>query len=117
MLLNFTYVYVRSQIGLDQQNHNFARASRFFNFCIFLYYCCSNATVKLPSFTFYGGREHKTDNSFPFLFQNLRLISTDATNVKKFLEKLNWFRRYSFLKCPYVSKNSNKMAGNSKIKA
>ena len=39
------------------------------------------------------------------------------TNVKKFLEKLNWFTRYSILKCPYVSKNSNKMAGNSKIKA
>ena len=65
-------------IGLDQQNHNFARASRFFNFCIFLYYCCSNATVKLPGFTFYGGRENKTDNSFPFHFLNLRLISTDA---------------------------------------
>ena len=78
----------KKTIDLDQQNHNFARASRFFNFCIFLYYCCSNATVKLPSFTFYGGREHKTDNSFPFLFQNLGLISTDAflathVNVRK----------------------------------
>ena len=39
------------------------------------------------------------------------------TNVKKILEKLNWFRRYSILKCPYVSKNSKKMAGNSKFKA
>ena len=39
------------------------------------------------------------------------------TNVKKILEKLNWFRRYSILKCPYVSKKSNKMAGNAKIKA
>ena len=38
-------------------------------------------------------------------------------NVKKFLEKLNCFRRYSTLKCNHVSKNSNKMAGNSKIKA
>jgi len=41
------------------------------------------------------------------------------TNVKNFLEKLNCFRRYSILKCTYnyVSKNSNKMAGNSRIKA
>ena len=42
------------------------------------------------------------------------------TNVKEFLEKFNnSFRRYSILKGTYmyVSKNSNKMAGNSKIKA
>ena len=39
------------------------------------------------------------------------------TNVKKNLEKLNSFRRYDISKCAYVSKNSNKMAGNSKIKA
>ena len=43
------------------------------------------------------------------------------TNVKEFLEKFNndCFRRYGVLKCTYmyVSENSNKMAGNSKIKA
>ena len=38
-------------------------------------------------------------------------------NCEKFLEKLNCIRRYSILKGTYVSKNSNKMAGNSKIKA
>lgn len=39
------------------------------------------------------------------------------TNVSHFLEKLNCLRGYGILKCTYVSKNSNKMAGNLKIKA
>ena len=30
-------------------------------------------------------------------------------NVKRILEKLNCFRRYSIVKRTYVSKNSNKM--------
>ena len=30
-------------------------------------------------------------------------------NVKRILEKFNCFRRYSIVKCTYVSKNSNKM--------
>lgn len=38
------------------------------------------------------------------------------TNVSRFLEKLNCLRRYGILKCTYVSKHSNKMAGNLKIK-
>ena len=44
-------------------------------------------------------------------------IDVIETNVKKFLKKFNCFRKYSILQCTYVSKNSNKMAGNSKIKA
>ena len=39
------------------------------------------------------------------------------TDVKNTLEKLSCVRRCSILKCAFVSKNSNKMAGNSKIKA
>ena len=39
------------------------------------------------------------------------------TNVKRLMEKVNCFRRCSILRCTYVSKNNNKMAGNSKIKA
>ena len=38
-------------------------------------------------------------------------IETSKENV---FEKLNCFRRCSILKCVYVSKNSNNMAGNSK---
>ena len=34
-----------------------------------------------------------------------------------FLENLPYFKRYGILKCTYVSENSNKKAGNSKIKA
>ena len=37
--------------------------------------------------------------------------------MKKFLQKLNWLMRYSILKFGFVSKNGNKMAGNSKFKA
>ena len=37
--------------------------------------------------------------------------------VKNFLQKVNWLMRYSILKFGFVSKNSNKMAGNSKFKA
>ena len=44
-------------------------------------------------------------------------IDVIETNVKKILKKLNCFRKYSILQCTYVSKNSNKMVGNSKIKA
>ena len=36
------------------------------------------------------------------------------TNVKKFWVKLSSFGRYGILKCAYVSKNSDKIEGNSK---
>ena len=49
-----------------------------------------------------------------------RLREHDGIGKKKcqkvFLETLNCCRRYSILKWAYVSKISNKMAGNSKIK-
>ena len=48
---------------------------------------------------------------------NFERTLRNRNKCEKILEKLNWFRRYSILKCPYISKNSNKMAGNSKIKA
>ena len=56
----------KKSTGLDwRQNNNFARASRF------LYIplpSLHDYDVKLPNFTFCGGREHKTD--FLFLFVN-----------------------------------------------
>jgi len=39
------------------------------------------------------------------------------SDVKKLFEKANCFKIYSILKGAFISKNSNKMAGNSKIKA
>ena len=41
----------KKAIALDKENNNFARASRFFAHFF---------AVKLPNFTFYGGREYKT---------------------------------------------------------
>ena len=48
------------------------------------------------------------------MFLILKECGLIETNVKKFWEKLNSFGRYGILKCAYVSKNSNKIEGNSK---
>ena len=48
---------VNKVVGLNKQNNNSARAARF------LYISLSSLhddDVKLPNFTLYGGREHKT---------------------------------------------------------
>ena len=57
--------------GLDKQNNNFARASRLF----FTFLCrhCQLRDMKLPNFTFCGGREHKTTTFF-FFFWTLILF-------------------------------------------
>ena len=52
---------VKTAIGLDKQNNNFACASNFF------FPSLHDYDVKVPNFTFCGGREHKTTNFF-FLF-------------------------------------------------
>ena len=54
----------KKAIGLDKQNNNFARASRFF-----LYISLPSLpdySVKVPEFTFCRGREHKTTTFFSF---------------------------------------------------
>ena len=51
-------------IGLDWQNNNFARVSHFF---VHFLPSLHDYGVKLPNFTFYGGREHMTTNFFFFL--------------------------------------------------
>ena len=48
------------------------------------------------------------------MFLILKECGLIETNVKKFWEKLNSSGRYGILKCAYVSKNSNKIEGNSK---
>ena len=54
----------KKAIGLDWQNNNFARASRFFEhfFKLSLHDC----NVKVPNFTFCRGREQKTTTFFFF---------------------------------------------------
>ena len=58
----------RTTIGLDRQNNNFARASRFF-----VHYLPSlhDYDVKTPNFTYGGGREHKTTTLFLFSWTSL----------------------------------------------
>ena len=51
-------------IGLDWQNNNFAPVSHFF---VHFLPSLHDYGVKLPNFTFYGGREHMTTNFFFFL--------------------------------------------------
>ena len=56
----------KKAVGLDYQNNNFARASRFF--VLFLAVVAhDDHIVKAPNFTFCRGREHKTTTFF-FLF-------------------------------------------------
>ena len=50
-------------VGLDWQNNNLARASRFLYISLPSLY---DYDVKIPSFTFCGGREHKTTTLFFF---------------------------------------------------
>ena len=52
----------KKAIGLDWQNNNFAPASRFF----FSLPSLHDYDVKMPNFTFFGGREHKTTTFFFF---------------------------------------------------
>ena len=69
-------------------------------------------------------RGHKIDTKIQISTNDLTnkywiLKEHDRTesDVKKLFEKANCFKRYNILKGAFVSKNSNKMAGNSKIKA
>ena len=54
------------------------------SFCIYLCRCCTNTTVKLPSFTFYGELEHKTTISVKrsFSFSELRYSFSESTPEK-----------------------------------
>ena len=54
----------KKAIGLDWQNNNFARTSRF----LLLFFCrrCTSATWNLPNLMFCRGREHKTKALFFF---------------------------------------------------
>ena len=55
----------KKTIGLDWQNNNIVCASRFF---VHFFAVTAHYNVKLPNFTFYGGREQKTTIFFFFLW-------------------------------------------------
>ena len=62
----------KKAIGFDKQNNNFARASRFF---VRFFAALHDNDVKLPNFTFSGGREHKTSTLFSFSWTSTLSIS------------------------------------------
>ena len=78
----------KKAVGLDRQNNNFARASRFlvhfFAVTTRLYH------VKVPNFTFCGGREHSRET---FLFFSSISIQSFIINSRKICRHLtNWTR-------------------------
>ena len=60
----------KKAIGLDWQNNNFARASRFF--CTFLSRCCTTTTWKCLISRFV--EDVNEDNKFLFLFLNFDTV-------------------------------------------
>ena len=73
----------RKAIGLDWQNNNFARASRFLYISL---QWLHDYDMKLPNFTFYGGRKHKT-TTFLFFFwtsiQSFRIQLEKIANIRR----------------------------------
>ena len=62
-------------------NNNFARASRS---CLYFFPLLHDYDVKLPNFTFFGGREHKTSISFCFCelrYSTLEFNSRKIANI------------------------------------
>ena len=83
------------------------------SFCFSIYALFLSFQVILSSNSWKGFQQFSSINVYEVLEVMLK-SRADTTTKAYVLEKLNWFRRYSILKCLYVSKNSNKMAGNSK---
>ena len=84
----------KKAVGLDRQNNNFARASRFlvhfFAVTTRLYH------VKVPNFTFCGGREHSRET---FLFFSSISIQSFIINSRKICKHLtNWIDGISSIK-------------------
>ena len=73
-------------IGLDWQNNNFAHASCTFNFLYISLQWLHDCDIKLPNFTFYGGRKHKT-TTFLFFFwtsiQSFRIQLEKIANMRR----------------------------------
>ena len=84
----------KKAIGLDWQNNNFARASHLF---VHFFAFTPRLRRKMPNFTFFAGREHKTttyfffswtsialQNSTPETIANIWRIERDGINAIKF---------------------------------
>ena len=73
-------------IGFDKQNNNFARTSRFF--AHFFLPSLHDYDVKMPDFTFYGGREHKTTIFFFFCELRYSLLEFNSLKIANKLKEL-----------------------------
>ena len=62
---------VTKATGLDWQNNNFARASRFYVH-FFSLLSLHDYDVKLPNFTFFEGREHRTTTFYLFSWTSIQ---------------------------------------------
>ena len=69
-------------IGLDWQNNNFARASRFFLPLLHDY------NVKVPNFTLWRGREHKATTIFFFSWTSIQSFRIQLQKICQHLT--NW---------------------------
>ena len=77
----------KKAIGLDWQNNNFARASRFFSLPSLHGY-----NVKMPNFTFCRGHENKTTINFS-LFPNLNTVFYTRKICQHLTNWTSWNKR------------------------
>ena len=73
-------------IGLDKQNNNFPRASRFF---LHFFAVTANYDFKLPNFTFCGGSTHKTTTFFFFSWTLIQSFSIQIQKKQPTFDELN----------------------------
>ena len=80
----------KKAIGLDWQNNNFARASRFFVHFLAVVARLQLYNVKVPNFMFCPGREHKTTI---FLFFSWTLIPSFRIQLQRNLPTFDWLNK------------------------
>ena len=75
----------KKAMGLDWQNNNFARASRFF---VHFFSVLHDYNVKVPTFTFCRERGHKTTTFFSFSELSYSLLEFNSRKICQHLT--NW---------------------------
>ena len=68
----------KKAIGLDWQNNNFARASHLF---VHFFAFTPRLRRKMPNFTFFAGREHKTTTYFFFSWTSIALQNSTPETI------------------------------------
>ena len=78
----------KKAIGLDWQNNNFARASRFLYISL---QWLHDYDMKLPNFTFYGGQKHETRTFLFFFWTSIQSFRIQLPK-KNCQHSTNWTR-------------------------